>query len=102
MEKKSKIISYILILVIIAIVGIATMKKVYDEHEEKLLRVVTQKIEEAAENCYKRGDCSEKVTLKFLVEKNYLDQPVHPISKEFVDENLVITCKNFDCSTEVK
>lgn len=102
MEKKSRNLTGILILAIIAIVVGATAKKVYDEHNEKLLRVVSQKIAEAAEACYRNGVCGNEVTLSFLVEKEYIDLPVHPISKEYVDANLIVTCENFDCKAEVK
>lgn len=102
MEKKSRNLSVVFLLAILIIVVSATVKKVYDEHNDKLLRVVSQKIAEAAEVCTRDLVCGEETTLKFLVEKEYIALPVHPISKEYVDENLIIYCKNFDCTTKVR
>lgn len=102
MGKKSRSITALLFLVILIIVTAATIKKVYDEHQEKLLRVVSQKIAEAGEVCYRKGECGEEFTLAILIEKKYIDLPVHPISKEYVDGNLKIVCKDYDCTTNVE
>lgn len=102
MEKKVKIISLSLLAVGIGIIIITTVIKVYDNHKESLLRVSSQKIEEAAKKCTLDEVCTEeKTTLGFLIEKGYLEKQVHPISKEFIDENLEITCVDYTCKTNI-
>lgn len=102
-KNSDKIISVCLIIIIIGVIIIATALKVYNNHKENLLRVSSQKIEEAARKCSLEEACTEnKTTLKFLIEKGYIEKQVHPISKEYIDENLEITCDNYVCKTEIK
>lgn len=102
MEKASRNLTVVLILTVFVVVVGATVKRGYDEHNEKSLRVVSQKIEEAGELCFRDGVCKEETTLGFLVEKDYISLPVHPISKEYVALDTKVTCQNFDCSAVVK
>lgn len=98
---KSRTVSLILILIILLVISIATGIKVYNNHKESLMRVVTQKIEEAGEKCFLEGKCEEQTSLKVLIEKGYIDRPIHPLTKEFVDENLKINCSDYTCYTKL-
>jgi len=100
--KTSRLISIILIIMIIGIIAGATSLKVYNNHKQALLRVSRQKIEEAAQKCNIDNTCENEVTLGFLIEKGYLDNQVHPLTKEFIDTSLVVTCKNYNCETILK
>lgn len=100
--EKSKGINILLVLGIIVLVIVATSLKVYNNHKSGLFRVVDQRIEEAAKKCFIEGACGESTTLGFLVEKGYLENQVHPITKEFVKADLVITCKDYTCDTSVE
>lgn len=99
---KIKKINILLVLGIIVLVIVATSLKVYNNHKSWLFRVVDQRIEEAAKKCFIDGVCGETTTLGFLVEKGYLENQVHPITKEYVNADLVITCKDFECETSVE
>ncbi len=100
--KKSKGINILLVICIIIIIVVATCLKVYDNHKNGLFRVVDQRIEEAAKRCFIEGVCGEETTLGFLIEKGYLENQVHPITKEFVKKELVIICKDYACETSVE
>lgn len=103
MDKNSKIVSICLIVIIVGVIVIATSLKVYDNHKNDLLKVVNQKIEEAAKKCSLEEICTEnKTTLAFLIEKGYLEKQVHPISKEFIGGDLEIVCENYACKTNVE
>ncbi len=92
---------FILVLAIVVIIIVSTCIKVYDTHKRNLFRVVEQEITEAARKCILDGECEDEMTLKTLIEKKYIDKPVHPISKEFIKDDLVITCSNYECFTTV-
>ncbi len=102
MAKTGKI-SFLLFLGIVALIGGATFMKVMTRHNEKLLRVAENKIEEAARKCYIEEKCTKyPVTLNELIQLSYLEKQVHPISKEFIDESLVINCEGYSCETTLK
>jgi len=98
MEKTKVIIIALCVLIILTIVS-ATIYKVYATHQEKLILVAEKKLSEAARQCIIDEICSEEeaITLKVLIENKYLDRIVHPISKEYLNENLLINCKNYTC-----
>lgn len=100
--KTSKIISIILIFMIIGILVTATMTRVTHEHNEKLLLVSEKKIIEASEKCILEEKCSqEDITLKNLIDEGYIDKQVHPITKEYIDESLPITCNEQKCNVDI-
>lgn len=103
MEKFSKVLSSLLVISLIIVIIGATFLKVSSRHREKLLLVVTRKIEEATRKCYLEGNCQEgSTTLGSLISNNYLDKQIHPITKEFIKEELVITCKDYSCKTNIE
>lgn len=100
---KASKLSVILFLAIVVVIGVFTTFKVLDRHQEKLLKVASNKIVEQASKCFLDGKCSgSETTLDFLIREGYLEQQVHPVSKEFIDGNLVIKCTDFVCETDLK
>lgn len=86
MENK---LSYIVIVFIIFLFLIGSYK-VYDNHIDKLYLVVNNKIREEARRCYLDGNCSGKITLKELIDKEYIDIVIDPVTKEEMDDSLCI------------
>ena len=102
MENKKNNITLVLLLALVILIAASTTFKVMDRHEEKLLLVARRKIEEAARQCYLENKCTgESTYLGFLIKEGYLEAQVHPISKEFISEELTISCKDFECTTEL-
>lgn len=90
MENKSTII----IIVSILLVFIIGAYKVYEGHIDKLYLVVNNKIKESARKCYLENKCSEEITLKDLIDRDYIDVVIDPVSKEEIDQNLCIKYEN--------
>lgn len=98
--KTANKLSTILIIAIVAVIGIGTYFKVAERHREKLLEASSKKIEEAARKCRLEKKClEEQITLGELIDKGYLEKQIHPITKEFVGEDLIIECESFVCKT---
>ncbi len=99
MEKISKIIIGVLIIATISIVFFASYKRIYKDHQEKLVKVLTRKVEEAGKKCFLEKQCSgQEVTIKELKEKGYLkEELVNPLTKEVINENLKVTYKDKEC-----
>lgn len=103
MEKMTTKISLILFVGTIALIGIATGIKVAEQHKEKLLLSVRSKIEEAARKCFLEGKCMEEsIKLNDLIELQYLEKLVHPITKEYISGELTIYCKDYVCTTTLQ
>lgn len=103
MEKRNNLLSICLALVMVAIIIGSTAIRVYHNHKENLLKVASKRIEEAAVKCNLEETCiDKKTTLGFLIQKGYLEKQIHPISKEFINDTLVIECKDYRCTTELK
>lgn len=100
--ENSKKISIILVCVTIVVIVVATIIKVYSNHKENLLRVANQKIAEAGEKCVLDGTCIETAfTLGVLIENGYIDEVVHPLTKEYISDSTIIKCENYRCSSHV-
>lgn len=100
--KTSKIISLIIFLTIILILASSAIYKVYTDHKDDLLKVINQRIEEAGEKCILDDTCTENtITLDFLIQNEYLEEQIHPISKEYISHDTVITCENYNCISSI-
>ena len=65
--------------------------KVIETNRENSLRVMNQKIKEAARLCYLREECEDQITLKDLYDKEYLPELViNPVTREYLDEDMCI------------
>lgn len=104
MAKKSKIILILFIIVIIFVVLFASYRRIYKEHEAKLIKVTTNKVVEAGKKCYLDNKCKgNSVTIKELKELGYLEKDIiNPLTKELLNEDLVVTYKNKECSFKLR
>jgi len=91
----NKITIIVTIIAILLILGIPTVYKVVNNHQNKLYQVVEQKIINSAKKCYYEEKCKEKkILLKTLYELNYLDKVSNPITKEYYNEESYVEFKN--------
>lgn len=81
----------ITIVVTCLIIIIASLVKIRNNQNEKLIYAMESKIKYYAKRCYLEEKCSGDITLKDLYEKEYLsDNIVNPVTKEIIDENTLI------------
>lgn len=95
MEKLSNytiLITTIFILIVIIIV--ASIIKINNNYDEKLLYAMKTKVEYYAERCYLEKNCSGEITLSTLYDRDYLEEIVNPVTKEIIDYNTVINYNN--------
>lgn len=86
----------------ILIIGLPTVLKIHNAHEERLYEVATKKIIESAELCYREQICiKEEMTLKELQATGYLEENIiNPKTKTYFDENLKLIEENFQVKME--
>mgnify|MGYP000117505429 FL=1 len=83
------------ITVITLLLVVPTIYKVSKNHNDNLTKVAEDKIIASAKKCYYEGKCSDnKIYLKELYDKKYLDKISNPITKEYYNENSYIEIKN--------
>lgn len=103
MGKISDLLSIIIFGCTILLIVVGTFKKVYDEHIEKEYLVIEKYIQENAKRCFLEDICEgNKTTVKFLIENKYISSKVDPVTKEYIDENTVITFENNECLLKLK
>lgn len=90
MENK---LSYIIIGLIVLIFLIGAYK-VYENHIDKLYLVVNNKIKENARKCFLEKNCVGEIKLKDLIDKNYIEVMIDPVTKEEMNQNLCIKYEN--------
>ena len=89
---KNSYIIYITLVAIVLIIAIPTTYTVIKKHNEKLIKVVTNRIEYKAKKCYYDEICkNEKITLKDLYDNKYLEKESNPVTKEYYNENSYVT-----------
>jgi len=91
---KSKII---LLLSIIAVLLILVPSTIFivKSHNNNLRLVIEKKVIEAAELCYNEKKCeSKKITLKELMDKNYIEKIYDPVSKELISDKSYVDLTN--------
>ena len=85
-KKKLNNLSIILIVIIILLIVIPSVKSILDNHYNSLYLVINKKVIEAAEKCHNEGKCdNNKITLKELLDKEYIEKIYDPISKELIN-----------------
>jgi hypothetical protein len=98
MEKGMNTNKYLIIgsiVVVLFIIGIPTTYKVIKNHQNNLIKVVTDKIIIAAKKCHYDEKCSnDKITLKELYDNKYLDKLSNPITKEYYNELSYVKISN--------
>lgn len=92
----NKIVIYLTVIAIIAIIAIPTSIKVVSENHEKLYLVNEKLVTEKARQCIYDGKCKEnKVTLKTLYDNMYIKgKVIDPVKKSvYSEESYVIVTK---------
>jgi hypothetical protein len=103
MEQRNKKLIWFTVLIAIFIIVIGTVYKVYKNHIEHEYEVVEKKISENAKKCFLEEICTgNETTLGFLISSGYLDKQINPITKEYVDEALVITFDGEKVSVSIR
>ena len=84
MKKTINIILILVILLLFVIPGIVYINKT---HNRNLMLVLEKEVIEAKEKCVNEDKCSDgKITIKFLIDNNYLEKKYDPITKEAINE----------------
>jgi len=91
--EKNKMKFIIPIMIIFCLLGF-TIYKIVKNHEEKLYKSFYGEIEYAAKQCFLKEKCKDKTTLKELYELDYLEIQYDPVSKEILNENIIIEFKD--------
>lgn len=91
----NKTIFYLSLIAIILIIAIPTVSRINETHIARLLEVETLKIKEKALECFVKNECKEtKITLKELIEKNYLSRGIDPRTNEYFKDNVYVVIKD--------
>ena len=86
--EKNDILTYIAFFCLIAVITIPTVITVNREHQKRILHVTITRIKESAERCFNREECEgDRVTLRELYKKNFLEPVSNPITMEYYNEN---------------
>lgn len=80
---RNKIWIYTTVILVILMIAIPSTYKVATKHNDRMLKNTTQKIVEAAKDCYYNNSCvEEEITLEELYEKTGLTEMYNPVSKK--------------------
>lgn len=103
MEQRNKNLITFTFTIIFLVIVICTIKKVYDNHIEAEYTVLEKKLTESAKSCFLDKICEgEETTFGFLVKSGYLTSTVNPVTKEYLQDDLVIKCVDYKCSVDVR
>lgn len=92
MPKINKSLILITAIILIIVIIIEAIVLVRQDHQEKLLLVMTKEVEEAALRCYNEDKCpNTKIYLKELYNNQYLEKIYNPITKEYLNEESYVT-----------
>lgn len=80
----------IVISLLVALVITATTIELNQRHEERLIYAMETKIEYYAKRCYLENNCKDEITLQDLYDRDYLDEVIHPVTKEILDPTIKI------------
>ena len=84
---RKKVIVFLTVIGLIIIILIPTTYLIVKNHNNKLRDVTYKRITEAAKKCHLKEECKEdKITLKELYDKKYLEKERNPITKEYYNE----------------
>lgn len=91
---KNKLWIYFTIVVIVLLIAIPSTYKVITKHNERMLKNTTQKIIEAAKDCYYNNSCvNNEITLEELYEKTGLSIMNNPVTKKIYNEKSYVSVK---------
>lgn len=96
----NKIVIYITIIACLLLIGCPTLYKVINQNHERLYEVNHKLIIEAAKKCFYDNKCeNNKITLKELYEKDYLEKGIiDPVTKIVYNENSYVLITKNDSS----
>lgn len=95
METLSKIVSFLLILVMAGLISYKSYTAVKQERDNKLWLVLNKKVVEKAHDCYLDKKCTNStVTLDYLIQSEYLTTVVNPVTKEVINSNSYVNLEN--------
>lgn len=81
-------------LTVLLVLGIS-FYNAYKEHEKRLILVSEKRIIEACQTCFLEDKCEGKiVTLKELIQLNYLKEEVNPITKMYYSQDSYVAKEN--------
>ncbi len=87
----NKFIFYLSLIAILLIIAIPTISKINEKHIERLFIVETSKISEKALLCYMENKCTDsKISLKELIEKEYLVRGIDPRTNEYFKDDVYV------------
>lgn len=96
-KKTTKTIIISTILVIIILIAITTSYQINLKHKQKLFSSMQNKIIDQALKCHNEDNCQEnKILLKELYEKKYLETIINPLNDEYLNENSYIEILDLD------
>lgn len=89
---RNKIIFWLTLFGTVLILGLPTILKIYQNHQDRLCQVATKKIIESAEDCFRDDVCKEPaVTLGELKSTGYLESDVvDPETKTYFSDDVVL------------
>ena len=91
----TKIINIILIIIAILLLIVPSAIYIKKTHNYNLRLVVEKEVIEAANKCKNQDICLEdKVSLKFLIDNNYLEKVYDPITKEIISYESYVDFNN--------
>lgn|SRR5574344_2879939 len=85
---KPKTINIVLVIIIILLIIVPSCMYVISSHNDSLWLVVNKEVVEAANKCKNENKCLDNsVTLKYLIDNNYIDKVYDPVTKEIISDN---------------
>lgn len=91
---RNKIWIYITVILVALFIAIPSTYKVVTKHNNRMLKNTTQKIIEAAKDCYYNNSCvNEEITLEELYEKTGLTEMHNPVTKKIYNKNSYVSVK---------
>lgn len=101
-NRTSKLLS-LTFFIALSIIIIGSIVKVYTTHRDNLYSVVEKKITETARDCFIDKICEgDETTLGFLMRNGYLAKQINPITKEDINEDLIITWDGTTCTVNIR
>ena len=101
--EKSKVFTILIATLTIVLITVATIIKIYNNHIDNQFKVIEKEICEAVRECVLDNKCtSEEITINDLIENEYIDEQVNPITKETIDTKTVVSYKNNICNVYLR
>lgn len=94
-KKKINSLNIILLIIVLLLIIVPATMYIIKNHYDSMYLVINKKIVEQANVCYNDGNCTnKKITMKELIEKNYIEKMYDPISKELINLDSYVNLDN--------